>query len=303
MDSQVAKPTSVGAPAQATSALQGRGIVWFLALAFGVAWALWGVAYLQGGLHNPAVFLVLSAIAMWSPGLAAIACARLLAPLDRQELGWRWGKLPAYLWAYPAILWALAASTGLSLLLGLQRINWALQELRSQLQVAPPPFDNPAIALSASAAFALLLGGIINLPFALGEELGWRGYLLAWLRPLGLVRASVVIGLIWGIWHAPAIAMGYNYPGHPWLGILAMTVFTVLWSPVFTWLRQQARSVVAAAFLHGLLNATSGLLPVLLTPADPLLRAPLGLAGLLALLPLAGICVWALARTEKGERG
>ena len=54
-----------------------------------------------------------------------------------------------------------------------------------------------------------LTGGIINLPFALGEELGWRGYLLPHLcQSMSIHRAILFSGAIWGLWHAPMIAMG-----------------------------------------------------------------------------------------------
>ena len=78
-----------------------------------------------------------------------------------------------------------------------------------------------------------LTGGIINLPFALGEELGWRGYLLPHLcQSMSIHRAILFSGAIWGLWHAPMIAMGHNYgtgyPTAPWGGILAMIVFCIV---------------------------------------------------------------------------
>ena len=46
-----------------------------------------------------------------------------------------------------------------------------------------------------------------------GEEYGWRGYLLPKLLPLGEVKAAVIVGLIWGPWHAPILIAGLNYSG------------------------------------------------------------------------------------------
>ena len=56
--------------------------------------------------------------------------------------------------------------------------------------------------------------------------MGWRGYLLQKLSKEYSVQKSIIIsGIIWGIWHAPIIAMGHNYGtgyvGAPWLGIFA----------------------------------------------------------------------------------
>jgi hypothetical protein len=46
------------------------------------------------------------------------------------------------------------------------------------------------------------------------------------LLPLGRWRAALLYGVAWGLWHAPVIVGGYNYPGHPVAGVLAMCGFT-----------------------------------------------------------------------------
>ena len=119
------------------------------------------------------------------------------------------------------------------------------------------------------------------------------------MAPLGMARASILIGLIWGVWHAPAIFMGYNYPGYPLVGALLMVWFTVGWSIIFTWLRQVAGSVLAAAFGHGLLNAVAGLPLLLLQDANSLMRAPLGITGL---VPLTLLALLVLGLLQKRQR-
>ena len=63
-------------------------------------------------------------------------------------------------------------------------------------------------------------GGLAHTLFAMGEEAGWRGYLWSVLRPLGFWRTAAIVGVAWGLWHAPIIAAGHNYgtgyPGWPW---------------------------------------------------------------------------------------
>jgi membrane protease YdiL (CAAX protease family) len=98
--------------------------------------------------------------------------------------------------------------------------------------------------------------------FALGEELGWRGFLLPHLLPLGQWKAIVISGIIWGIWHAPAVAQGLNYPGYPILGIFMMIVFCVLLGTILSWLYLNTKSPWVAALAHGSVNAVAGL-PIL----------------------------------------
>src|SRR5690625_4755344 len=81
-----------------------------------------------------------------------------------------------------------------------------------------------------------LLGGItINAIFAFGEEIGWRGFLLREFQLLGFWKASLLIGLIWGVWHAPLILFaGHNYPSTPIFGVVLMVTFCVVLCTIFS---------------------------------------------------------------------
>jgi len=127
-------------------------------------------------------------------------------------------------------------------------------------------------------------GITINAIAGFGEELGWRGLLQKELGYLGFWRSSAVIGIIWGIWHAPIIIQGYNYPQHPLAGVFMMTVFTLLLSPIFGYVRLKARSVIAAAIIHGSLNATAGLAIMVVAGGNDLMIGVTGLAGFIVLL-------------------
>ncbi len=76
------------------------------------------------------------------------------------------------------------------------------------------------LIVAIQIAISFTLGPLINTLLALGEELGWRGFLLPSLLPLGQWRAILMSGLIWGVWHAPAILQGHNYPSQPVLGVV-----------------------------------------------------------------------------------
>ncbi len=62
---------------------------------------------------------------------------------------------------------------------------------------------------------SLVAGATINAIAAFEEESGWRGFLLNKLKHQSFIKTSFTIGLIWGVWHAPIILAGHNYPDHP----------------------------------------------------------------------------------------
>ncbi len=125
----------------------------------------------------------------------------------------------------------------------------------------------------------MVAGATVNAAAGFGEELGWRGLLLGEWGPLGFWRSSVLIGLVWGVWHVPVILRGHNYPQHPLEGIAMMTAWTVLLSPIISYIRIRARSVVAASILHGTLTGTSGLAVMLLKGGSDLTVGVMGAAG------------------------
>jgi membrane protease YdiL (CAAX protease family) len=137
----------------------------------------------------------------------------------------------------------------------------------------------------------LVAGVTINAVAALGEELGWRGLLLRELSPLGFWRLSLLTGVVWGIWHAPLILQGHNFPDAPVVGIVVMTGWTVATSPLFTYLTVRSRSVLAATLLHGSFNAVASLSLVYLTGAGNLLAGPVGGAGIGAGVLATAVCV------------
>lgn len=106
-------------------------------------------------------------------------------------------------------------------------------------------------------------GPLLNLVPALGEELGWRGYLLPrLLKTTTPAKAVLISGAIWGVWHAPMIAMGHNYgTGYflwPWAGIAAMTVFCIAVGIFLAWIAEKTDSAWPCAMAHAGLNAVAG---------------------------------------------
>ena len=95
---------------------------------------------------------------------------------------------------------------------------------------------------------------------ALGEEIGWRGWLLPRLMPLGTLPALLLSGVIWALWHAPLILLGYNYPSAPgWLALVCMSAMCIVVGAVLAWTRLGSGSVWPAALGHGAFNTAAGL--------------------------------------------
>ncbi|ACL69038.1 CPBP family intramembrane glutamic endopeptidase [Halothermothrix orenii] len=155
-----------------------------------------------------------------------------------------------------------------------------IEQMKQAMKVAPiHPFWMSVIQ-------ALLAGFTINALVAFGEELGWRGFLQQEFNKLGFWPSSLLIGFIWGLWHAPLILQGHNYPQHPKFGVLMMIIWCILLSPLFSYIRIKSGSVIAAAIFHGTINASFGLAIVLIKGGSDLIVGFTGLAGFIVLLLL-----------------
>jgi membrane protease YdiL (CAAX protease family) len=277
-----------------------RKLLAFLALAFGISWVgAIAFAVLGVDLGSPRGTVLVVVVYMWSPAVAAILTQRWEGDSIRTGCGLRRGRLQwvGLAWLTPVGLLALTIGIGVvfpdvsfttdygaflrSLGLPAEQIDASL----AVLEGLPVP---PVVFLVGQG---LVAGLTINAVAALGEELGWRGLLLRELSPLGFWRLSLLTGVVWGIWHAPLIVQGHNFPDAPVAGIAVMTGWTVAASPLFTYLTVRARSVLAATLLHGSFNAVASLSLVYLTGAGNLLVGPVGVAGIGAALLATATCV------------
>jgi membrane protease YdiL (CAAX protease family) len=278
-----------------------RRVLIYLAISFGIAWATSLVVYLTGGLQdspmlipaaNVSLALVLLAVpVMWAPALAHVL-ARLLT-----KEGWQGATLRPRLkrgWPYWLAAWfgpALLTVAGLVIYFVLfpRHYDAELTTLREMLEDAPldPAEMNLWVVVAVQVVQGLLLAPFINGVATFGEEFGWRGYLQPKLMDLGMGprRAIALMGLIWGVWHWPAILMGHNYgldyPGAPLLGPLAMVWFTLVVGALLGWLAFRGGSVWPAVIGHAALNGMANLGVVFVRgEPNPLLGPlPVGLVG------------------------
>ncbi len=176
-----------------------------------------------------------------------------------------------------------AIQTALNVLFRLgERVDIA--EFLAQLPSPQAQAMPPNTFLLVTALQAVLLAPFVALLLGFGEEFGWRGYLQGELIRLGKVRGILLLGIIWGVWHAPVIAMGHNYPGYPVAGIFLMIGYTIGLAFVLGYAVLKSGSVLLAAYLHALNNQVAAFLALLIyKPNNPVFSFGIGLYGIISL--------------------
>ena len=251
--------------------LQRKPLAWFLIIAFAISWPLFLSPLLFRDLEPATRQLAIQglwALGMWGPGIAALIATLAVEKLPFKSLRLNTlGPKRYYLWAWllPPVLVILSGLLTILIRTGQLDTEFTLmQQMMAQAGTQLPV--STGVLVLIQVAQALLLGPLINIIFTMGEELGWRGFLLPRLMPLGQWKALLISGLIWGVWHAPVIAQGHNYPDHPIPGILLMIVFCVLLGIIIGWMYLNTRSPWVAALAHGSINAWAGLPYLFLKP-------------------------------------
>jgi membrane protease YdiL (CAAX protease family) len=177
--------------------------------------------------------------------------------------------------------------------LGLGKPDWQLTsffELIASTGADMSAAPAPGQILALLFIITLFVAPFINSIAAFGEEWGWRGYLLPRLMPLGKWKAYLLVGVIWGLWHAPMIAVGFNYPGMPVLGILLMVLLTSALGIFINEMTLHYKSAILAGWIHGVFNSQAyGIWRMLLFAGTlPLLGGITGLVGI-AVLGILGL--------------
>lgn len=279
-----------------------KGIVSFLALTFSITWAVEGVLILSGFrvTHLPPLYgqLVLAGV-MWVPALATVLTIRFITHEGFGITNLRVGSWKPYLASALVVPASFAMIYALTWLLGLGRPDWQLAAFRALLASAgadTSAMPSPALLLPIAFLSSLVIGPTINGLFGFGEELGWRGYLLPKLMPLGKLKAYTMVGVIWGLWHAPLILVGFNYPGYPIAGLLAMVGMTTALGIYINELSLRYRSSILAGWIHGAVNGQGyGIWRLLFPDVNPLLGGFTGVVGIAVLLVLG---LWELRRGQ-----
>ena len=262
-----------------------KNVKLYIAIAFGLIWAAGLAFYLSE--TNVASFAgatqLWASLCMFIPLVATLICQKSSKEPLFRNVGISW-KVNRW-WFLGWLTFPVVALFTLLFTYWISGLNNTDLDVTLPFGTVNGPVGMTAFILLSG----MLAGTTINALFAFGEEVGWRGYLLKQFKGRSFLGTAIIIGIIWGLWHAPLILMGHNYPQHPQWGVLMMVVMCIPMSFIIQYFRVKSGSVIVAAIMHGTCNAVAGttMLFVGLDRFNDLLDGACGLAGILAMLVVA----------------
>lgn len=271
---------SAHAPEPSAAPIRRGGVVVFLAVAFGVTWAMWAPLLVQAQTSGLGVMPWTFFAASIGPAVGAIAAA-----------AWEGGPGGVLAWARRAFSVRLRAFWWI-VALGLPALYCLVAF--SVAAVATGNWPDPALfgltaKLPGLAWPAVALVWVVT--FGLGEESGWRGWLLpALTRRMPAFWAALVVAGVWIAWHVPAFFFNPTYTAMG-AGIVGWMLALVSGSFLLSWMTLGARgSIVPVIVWHAGFD--------LLTAADQ--SAGLIAATISALVMVHGaVCAWLLWRRRR----
>lgn len=186
---------------------------------------------------------------MWCPALAAFATLKLNGR-SLADLGWKWParKYALMSWyvplLYAAVAYAVVWLTGLG---GFPNRDFmASMATRMGLRLSPAASTVVYVLLAGS------FGMVRSVSTALGEEIGWRGFLVPELsKSVSFTGTALISGVVWSLWHYPVLIFAdYNAGTATWYALSCFTVMVISISFVFAWLRLKSGSLWTGALLH-----------------------------------------------------
>lgn len=253
--------------------METKRIIIFLALVFGITFAIeFGIIYPLVGQYgygtNPIVTLTVAGV-MFIPAL----CVVLTRLITGEGFKNSWlrphfkGNIKYYLfaWLAPSVLSTIGAVVYFLCFPDQFDPNsgYIMETMKQSGAELPETIPSMKLLAIAQIITAVLFGPILNFVTCFGEEWGWRGYLLPKMADkMPRIPMLLITGTIWGLWHAPIIAVGHNYGtdywGFPIVGILMMCIFCIALGTIFSYLCIKTQSCIPGVIAHGAINSFAG---------------------------------------------
>jgi membrane protease YdiL (CAAX protease family) len=234
---------------------------------------------------------------MWSVAFAVFICLILrgvsVKSWLRGKLGFKRNTIKYYFTAPLIPYFALGVYVAIAYPLGLFDFKAYVEVIKEYLTSAGSiqgfSVEELAWIIAIVQVFQAYIAAVtINALAALGEEIGWRGYLFELLGGRPSPETTAVIGVLWGLWHASAILlMGYNYTYNRALGALLFVAFATAVTYPHLYITKKTGSLWPASSLHGGVNALRGLTEIAT-------RLPLEQREILLGLGAMGILTWTI---------
>lgn len=255
--------------------------VFFVVLTYIISWALWTPLVIYQ--RDSRMFLILGT---FGPTLSALLLT--LISNGRADLRALLGRL--FIWRV-SIFWYL-----ISFLVPAVIVLLAIG-LHILLGGAVPEFKNFAQWYLVIPVFLYVLFFSV-----LGEEIGWRGYALPELQAnYSALTASLIIGVIWGLWHIPLWWIKGNL--HQQIPLTLFMLQIIAFSIIYTWMYNNTRgSLLIVLLFHTASNITLGMLPVLPMDTGGNLRTLWLAVGLLWAFTIAIVTIFGPARLSLKSR-
>lgn len=187
---------------------------------------------------------------MWSPGTAAMLTCKIFGR-SIGTLGWKWGKTRYQVMSYLIpLLYATITYVAVWIFhLGGFYDQEFVHGVSQRFGLGPMP---AWAGITLYFLFAATTGVVRSCSSALGEEIGWRGFLVPQLaRNYSYTTTALVSGLVWSFWHYPVLIFADYNSGTPvWYGLTCFTVMVVSGSFIFAWMRLKSGSLWTGALLH-----------------------------------------------------
>ncbi len=263
-----------------------KGVVAYLLIAFGIAWAWWEIVIRLGISVGSPLFQLAAIPGAFAPAIAAFIVRRWITHEGFADAGLR---LDLRKWPYYIVAWLLPL-----LVVGCIVILASFLGLEPDFSLGRGmPAGVPAYVRSHSwlLVAAMPINTIFATPILFGEEFGWRGYLQLRLFPERPLLSAVVTGLIWAVWHYPLMLRGYNFPDNRLLALLVFPVSTIFLSIIFGWLVLKTGSIWSSSLAHSATNVIGGSLSLLLFGGGATLLF-VSYVGILGWIPLGALSAW-----------